>query len=269
MKNREKLKLIANNPMKYFITAVFKMQCVIFKKKVIFVNSFPKSGSSYVTRVLEEISGFKTHRVVTRFGRNEQDIYLPAIIDAYKSNFITQQHTRATKANIDILNGYKVKPIILVRDIFDIVVSLRDYMLDNPEIFLGYVTEEYINMKESKQYDFVIDLLIPWYFNFYVSWIEAEKLNKIEFIWCRYEDMLNDKNKFFKRIIKYLEITPLKSFESVVYSKNDKKDKVNKAVAGRGQKKLSIEQMEKIFKYASYYSSIDFGRIGINTSVVT
>ena len=130
----------------------------MYKKRIIYISCFPKSGSSFVTRVLGNIIGIKQHRVVYKFLQNEQEIYLPAMIDASLfKNFITQQHTRATDLNLEIFNKYKVKPIILVRNIFDIVISLRDYMHGAPKIPMAYITKDFYKLSESQQYDFVID----------------------------------------------------------------------------------------------------------------
>ncbi|GAB4284895.1 MAG: hypothetical protein Kow0068_10100 [Marinilabiliales bacterium] len=101
-------------------------------------------GLLILPRIISEVTGIKPHRVVYQFLRNEQDIYLPAMIDAVLfKNFITQQHTRATQPNLKILNDYKIRPIILVRNIFDVVISLRDYLLIAAKMPMAFVTEDF------------------------------------------------------------------------------------------------------------------------------
>jgi hypothetical protein len=40
----------------------------------IFIACFPKSGSSYLTALLSEITGFTSRAIVAAYGHNEQDV---------------------------------------------------------------------------------------------------------------------------------------------------------------------------------------------------
>lgn len=258
---------IIKSPVSLFIQGSSKIQrSLMCRKKNIYISCFPKSGSSYVTRTLSNLTKTKIHRVNYQFLQNEQEIYLPSLIDANLfKRFLTQQHTRATDPNIKLLNNYKIKPIILVRNIYDIVISLRDYILVAPKMPMAYVTEDIRRLTEVEQYDFVIDHMLPWYFNFYVSWYKAESENKIEFLWTSYEKMLEDKFSFFREILEFLsfKISDNKIMEEM--NNIDKKnDKFNRGLKGRGDKLLSKNQKEKIIQFSKYYNSVDFSLIGIS-----
>ena len=40
---------------------------------------------------------------------------------------MTHQHCRATEANVQLMQAFGIRPVVLVRDLHDVIVSLRDY----------------------------------------------------------------------------------------------------------------------------------------------
>lgn len=256
------------HPVSTLVLITGRLQRLLLRdRKIIYVSCFPKSGSSYATRILSEITRVRIHRTVYAFLQNEQDIYLPALIDGFWHDFATQQHTRATDPNVKLMNKYSIRPVVLVRNIFDIVCSFRDHLYNESKIWMmGYVTDDFFDLCENEQYDFIINLILPWYFNFYVSWYEAEREKKIEFLWITYEDMVEEPVVCFNNILRFLNVN--KTEQEIKRTlkldiKKGKRDKFNKGITGRGAKLLSEEQKLKIKSYKKYYPNIDFCRIGL------
>src|SRR5207248_2790456 len=75
---------------------------------------------------------------------------------------------------------FGIRPVILVRRIEDIVVSLeRDLKqkAQRPTVGTGqegysFVWQDHCtrDLSDERRLDFVIDLAVPWFVNFYVSW---------------------------------------------------------------------------------------------------
>jgi hypothetical protein len=63
--------------------------------------------------------------MVSAYKDNEQDLYLPRVIDTVGKNIVIHQHTKGTERNIAILSGLLVRPVIHLRNIYDCIVSLR------------------------------------------------------------------------------------------------------------------------------------------------
>ena len=85
----------------------------------IFIAGFPKSGSTYLSRILLDLSGYKDVHLAYNCGRNDQDIYRPYLIKHHSISTFTAHHTRGTDSNIQLLNQFHLKPILNVRNIFD------------------------------------------------------------------------------------------------------------------------------------------------------
>lgn len=263
---KKTMRKIACSPEWLFLDLVYWVKRKLFANKThIVISSFPKSGSTLLLNVLSELLGYSRCGLVYQFEYNEQDIYLPRLSGRYGSNFVARQHFKATETNIKFLNQMGVTPVILVRDIFDIVPSLRDHFV-NKNLYMPtcYTTKDFLKMDKSQQYDYVIDMAIPWYFSFFVSWQSAEKQTSISPLWISYESMVADKvNTIIQILDAYkIKVEPL-SVRQVVETLDDKKARFNKGVAGRGKIELTGEQQKRIRRLATYYPSNDFSLIGI------
>jgi hypothetical protein len=107
---------------------------------------------------------------------------------------------------------------------------------------------------------------------FYVSWYDAERRGKTEFIWMTYEEMKENKIEYFKKILNYCGFNKSdEEIENAVAESERGESSVlkgdirfNKGVTGRGESLLSSAQKQKIIDLSKYYPWVDFSRIGIN-----
>lgn len=93
----------------------------------LFIACAPKSGSTFLKNVLVRLTRFKDLFTVYAALQNEHELDLPQMVKFGTVNTVTQQHCRATEANIQLMQAFGIKPVILVRNIFDTVVSLLDF----------------------------------------------------------------------------------------------------------------------------------------------
>ena len=54
----------------------------------ILIACFPKSGSTFLHKTLQSITGFSVESMTYRRKRNEQDMYLPTTVDAVRRNSV-------------------------------------------------------------------------------------------------------------------------------------------------------------------------------------
>jgi hypothetical protein len=228
----------------------------------------PKSGSTFLALAMSKLTGFPYITLARGTERNDQNLYLPYLIDSYSTSTITNSHVRATSPNIELIQQFNVRPVVMVRNIFDIVVSIRDHFHGEGFAFPTiYCNEKFKEMDEESQFDFIIELGIPWYFNFYVSWYEVKNRNLIDTLWISYEEAIEDWNATLNKIAEFYGIS--KSEKEITRAlnttlKKKKKDiRFNKGVAGRGITALSDEQKEKIVNFARFYPWVDFSSIGL------
>ncbi|MBW1778485.1 MAG: sulfotransferase domain-containing protein [Deltaproteobacteria bacterium] len=245
-----------------------RLKCAFeFRRKMLFIACFPKSGSTYFMELLCEVTGFQRIHLVYSYERSSQNIYFPSLVDQCHRNGVVQQHIRATHAHIELMNNYRIIPIIHVRNIFDVVISLVEYFdsVTNPKMFICYTNEKYAEMSRKEKIDFIIEFAVPWYFHFYVSWWDSMKKNLINVIWTSYEEMLSEPETMLNRVLEFSRVEQKVKVEEAIHRVMYKRKKIrfNKGVQGRGMVELTMGQQDKIRKYADYYPWVDFSPIGI------
>jgi len=231
----------------------------------IFIACVPKSASTFLKNLLLNLTGYRDLFTVYAAGQTEHEIYLPTLREFADVNTVTQQHCRASDANIHLMQAFGIRPVVLVRNIFDSVMSLRDFY-DKGAFQTSYSRADWQALNEETKIDLLIENVIPWYFQFVASWDLAERQKRIEIHWLSYEELIADKAS---SILKLLEFYGLGASRRGVeqrigeIEKRNRKNRFNKGIAGRGQSGLKDRQKEQIRRLTRFYPSTDFGRIGL------
>ncbi len=181
----------------------------------------------------------------------------------YREDTVTQQHMRGSDPNLRLLEAFGLTPIVLVRSLPDIVVSLFDHLSRHSrKASMAFVDERYDSLAPAAQADFIVDLFMPWYIGFYVSWREAERTGKCRPVWLRYEDMIEDPASTIVRVLDQCGI-PVSREQATAAAEQGMGGKIrfNKGVSGRGRQFLSDAQRGRIAALARHYPGIDFSPI--------
>jgi hypothetical protein len=227
------------------------------------VACMPKSGSTFFSAALAHATGFSFETLGWGYEQNEQDLYPPALVRKFRENTVTQQHMRASDPNLRLIEAFSITPIVLVRSLPDIVVSIFDHMAhDSQKTPMAYVDDGYSRLDKSAQIDFIVELFMPWYVSFYVSWQEAERTGKCRPLWVRYEEMTADPVSTITAVLESCN-TPRSKAEiaAAVERALGGKVRFNKGVPGRGNALLSEAQRGRISSLTRHYPGIDFSPV--------
>ena len=236
----------------------------------IVIACLPKTASTFLQNVIAEITGYPIRDIAAGYGdaSEQDDLDLPLLVDTGFGGFVTHMHSRATDHNIKLMKMAKIKPIVLSRSIFDITVSVRDHVLKSAPFKwpMMYFQKSFLELEESAQYDYIIDLCLPWFFSFYSSWYYVEQSNEVEMYWLTYEDFIKDKPEAVYNLCALHKINVSRQDAGDVVSKLEskrKKSNINVGRAGRGAELLTDGQLQRIRKFADYYPDVDFSRFGL------
>ncbi len=231
----------------------------------LFIACVPKSASTFLKNLLVNVTGYRDLFTVYAAGQSEHEIYMPTLRESAELNTVTQQHCRASDANVHLMQAFGIRPVVLVRNIFDSVMSLFDFY--NQGAFqTSYSRADWPALDQETKIDLLIENVIPWYFQFVASWDLAEKQKRVEVHWLSYEDLVADKPSSVLKVLEFYGLGAsrrgveqrLKEIES-----EGRKIRFNKGVTGRGRSGLKDRQKEQIRRLTRYYPSTDFGRIGL------
>ena len=226
----------------------------------IFISALPKSGSTFLVNVLAEVTGYQSF-FLGYHQLNEQDLYLPNLIDAWSLNVISHQHTRASAPNLALMRQFAIRPVILTRDIYDATVSLTDHLeRESPQTPLLNVPDDFMTRGRAERLDMVIDLALPWYIRFVADWRLAEQ----DCLWLRYEELTTDGVGVVRRILAHHGLDrEAGAIERALIQARGDRSRFNKGIAGRGAEELSDSQKARIVALTRYYPAVDFSALGL------
>ena len=234
----------------------------------LFIACMPKTGSTYSSRLLESLTGFRSYGLAFAYGRNEQEISWPRLMPSLRRDALfVQQHVRASQVTLEALDIFRVTTIVQIRNIFDIIMSLRDHLACGEfDGSMAYVDARFLRQSHDEQLDFIIDLMIPWYVNFFVSWSEAESTMGVRLFWLRYEELTGAPVAVLTRLCDHVGLDPDRlRIEVALAEAAAKPTRFNRGIAGRGASGLSEAQKNRVRAQAAHYPWVDFTPIGLGT----
>jgi hypothetical protein len=107
----------------------------------------------------------------------------------------------------------------------------------------------------------IIDLVVPWFVNFYVSWHRLCEQGMVDALWVTYEQLIVDKEQTLRQILAFLGLELPAAIDPEVLSR--KYHTFRDGRVGQGASALTAEQYQRLRDRFSYYPGIDFGKYGL------
>ena len=238
-------------------------------RRHIWLVAAPKSGSTWLGAMLLDALKWPRVPLLEWYDRREQEGDPRMLLQHPNEDIFTpHQHTRASQPTINIINLFRIIPIVLVRNVFDTVISLYDHLHKEANIIpWGYFDEPFYTFDKEKQLSAIIDLCVPWFFNFYVSWYKSGVNGLCNLHWATYEELTDDPFNCVKDVLEFAGISKtddeIAGAVGIEQGSETEKTRKNVGIKGRGESTLNEEQQARIRKYAEYYPDVDFSRMGL------
>jgi hypothetical protein len=214
------------------------------------IACFPKSGSTYLSKVLQKATGLKEDYIAEFGPQNEQDIVRRKLKRLWRRS-VLQQHVKGTRTNVEFLTTFGIRPIVQTRSLFDVVISLYDHFeRDNNSLPCGHVCADYWQMTVHDRLDYLICVHLPWYYNFYLSWRDAA--HKLEIFPLTYEDLFADQTGRLTEVLNFYHFSiPPARLQAAIAQTANAKTRFNVGVSGRGARMLSKQHRQSIQRQAA------------------
>jgi hypothetical protein len=229
------------------------------KRPHLLVACMPKSASTFLTGALAGLPRMRRAQLTWTFERREQvldEIQLARYdLDAY----VSQVHLRYSAHVGRAIAEYGLTPIVLTRNIFDIVASFRDHIRnESPHSPVVYLNEESAKLPDQALEELLAEIAVPWFINFYVSWQNVDCLR------VDYDTLRSSPAEVIRAVCNR---TPRKFSDSEIANAIErartKGSRFNKGVSGRGAG-ISPKARETIISFARHFPDTDFRPIGID-----
>jgi hypothetical protein len=218
----------------------------------------PKAASTFLTDALVALLGIRRAHLTAAYGWHEQTLDVVGLSRFDLSAYAAQQHLRYSAFVGQCIGEYGLTPVVLTRNVFDAVASVRDHFRNEstefPMVPLG---PQHATLGDAELEELIADLVAPWYVSFFASWQGVDCLR------ISYDEVRQLPRDVVARICERARIkADGAAIERAVESARAKARRFNKGVSGRGES-VSPKARERVASFARHFPDVDFGPIGI------
>ena len=187
----------------------------------------------------------------------EADPYLP-VVEASKHPSVSQLHCHAKTKTLALCERFSIKPIFLTRNIFDSLISMKEYIDKLPHLqeFPNYYELE----TEDEKRAYIINVSAPIVVRLATGWHKAWKEQRVPIFWCTYKFFFQDPLLHTRGMLQHLglEYSDEKIRGAIEASQEAKTTtKFNKGVSGRGALSFDSEEQQRVFDLIASYKGFD------------
>ena len=238
------------------------------KGKRVIIASLPKSASRFVINVLVEYLGLADVSYMFDYNQNGSVLDYHILNSERSNSTIGRGHFLGIRQNTAIAALAGVPILVLMRDLLDSIVSFRENVVKHgvENNHWGCIDKSFHSISEEAQYEMIVDLTLPLFYQFYVTWYQYTEGFSSKVCYIKYERLIADKASTIACVIEYLGERPdMDRIESIVNSLEGVPDRINlnKGIVGRGREQIPVELQHRIVAFAKNYPEVDFTDFGI------
>jgi hypothetical protein len=161
----------------------------------------PKAAGTFLRQAAIVATGGDLIRIVHAQGGRDAQPYLPTFLAYYhggitRGPMVAHVHMQALPANVRFMEAFGLRPIVMTRNIPDMLASYWD-MLDRDPGALRQglncqIPADWRERDAGQKADFLIDILGPWYASFYATWFGLADLVPGSVCSLHYKNFLAD-----------------------------------------------------------------------------
>jgi len=180
----------------------------------ILLNTMPKSGSVYVCKSLAKILALRTMYIGNQYGLIDQ-IDVKDAVTFSGGGFVSQNHLAPSPENLQILQHFKLKMVLHLRDPRQALLSWIHYLHyitggnDNSEQLLYFAPRTpagYFAFSLSRQIDWQIENYLPQLVLWATRWVEIADRGTIPILLTHQNDLRLEEKAFFDAILAFYQI---------------------------------------------------------------
>jgi uncharacterized membrane protein YkvA (DUF1232 family) len=216
----------------------------------ILIACMPKSGSTFLTNVIAELPGFRRAELTPVYGRREQELDEFCLQQVDRSDFVAQNHVRNSEWTAMMCRDYGLTPVVLVRSLLDVIVSLRDHIRKESHVWpIFFAGARHAQMDDAGLELMIARLALPWYMNFYMGWREAPDALVIA-----YEDLAEAPAPVIAKVMAFCgaPAAPEAIEAAIVRVRADGPNRFNVGQAGRGRS-LRPDAVRAVLEMLDFY----------------
>ena len=187
------------------------LQALGRRRPSVFLVFPPKAAGTFLREAVITATGGELVRVVHAQGGRDAQLYYPTLLAYFLGGvchgpLTTHVHMQALPANVAMMQALGLKPIVMIRNIPDMLASYWD-MLDREPSALDaglncVFPSDWSAMPSDDKADFLVDMLGPWYAGYYATWL-AQARKDGDVCVLRYGELLDDAAGCLETILRH------------------------------------------------------------------
>ena len=238
------------------------------RRPSIFLVFPPKAAGTFLREAVVTATGGDLVRVVHAQGGRDAQLYYPTLLAYYLGGvchgpLTAHVHMQALPANVAMMEAFGLRPVIMIRNIPDMLASFRD-MLDHDAQARSDglncpIPENWLSLAPEQKADFLIDMMGPWYAGYYATWLARARQSETVRV-LRYGELLEDPAGCLESILEHsLQNSRLRVSrpycELVMLDLWDMRQRLrfNEGKEGRGRQYFSVAQRQRLSRLLGFY----------------
>ena len=238
------------------------------RRSILFLAFAPKVAGTFFRQVAMHAIQGDLYRTSHAQGGRDGMPYLPNLLACYLDKDLRQvivhMHMQAFIANRHLLSAFGIRPVIMLRNIPDLLASFLDMLESDPvaraQCLNCVVPDNFLELSHAQKSDFVVDIIAPWYASYFASWKSFADETPEQVCVLRYGDFCRDPAKAVHRALAHAGFgvsrnSCAEAVERVWPDRN--KFRYNKGTGGRGKGYFSASQLAEISRKLSHYPQLE------------
>jgi hypothetical protein len=238
------------------------------KRRLVFLAFAPKCAGTFLrTTIVYALEGQLMRMIHAQGGRDAQP-YMPYFLAYYLSGpkqriAITHAHMMGSPANCRFLEAFDIRPVIMRRPIPDMLVSFSDMLDTDPLARINglncQIPSDWLKFDPARKADFVVDVLGPWYVNFFASWKSYLKESGDRVLVLDFDEVKNNPLAALEKTLVHSKLpVERKVAEAPIERAWQKREELryNKGEVGRGAAFFDAAQLERLSRLFGYYPQL-------------
>ena len=238
------------------------------RRPILLLAFAPKAAGTFFRQAAMYAVDGDLFRLAHAQGGRDATPYLPNLITFYLDDelpeIVVHTHMQAFAANRHLLLALGIRPVIMLRNIPDMLASFWDMLevdaVARAEGLNCQVPSNFVEFSRSKKADFIVDEIAPWYASYFATWktFFDEMPNQVCVL--RYGDFCEMPSEALRTALNhagfFVSQSNCEAAISRVWSKR-KSFRYNKGTQGRGRNYFSARHFVELSRKLSHYPQLN------------
>jgi hypothetical protein len=237
------------------------------RRSILFLAFAPKAAGTFFRQVTMHAINGALYRGSHAQGGRDGAPYLPNFLvyylDADLPEIVVHTHMQAFTANRQFLSAFGIRPVIMLRNIPDMLASFWD-MLETDQVARAQclncvVPDNFVELDHARKADFILDVIAPWYASYFASWKSFVDEAPEQVCVLRYQDFCQNPENSIQMALAHAGFavsrdTCTEALGEVWPNRNS--FRYNKGTGGRAKGYFNARQLAEIARKLSHYPQL-------------